>query len=44
MGVFNEVKWENVKAGDIIKVLNNEIIPCDMAILYTTGENAICYV
>ena len=34
-------KWEDIKLGDIIKINENEVIPCDMILLESKG---ICYV
>lgn len=43
-GVFEEVKWEEVRVGDILKVRNSEVVPSDMLLLYSTEENSMCFV
>lgn len=40
---YNLKKWKNIKVGNIIKVLGNENIPCDMMILKSSFTTGICY-
>lgn len=37
-GEFTDIQSQNIKVGDIIKVKQNERIPADMILLYTTEE------
>lgn len=39
-----ECRWKDLKVGDIVKVLNDEQIPADMILLYSSEENGLCYV
>lgn len=43
-GVFVNAKWEEIMVGDIVKVTNNETIPADFVLLYTSEENSLCFV
>ena len=51
-GTFEEIKWEDVKVGDIIKVFQNEYFPADIVLINSkkneSRENietdGICYV
>ncbi len=41
---FNPHKWKDIQAGDIIKIRDNEGIPCDIALIYSNELNGVCYV
>lgn len=41
---FKQMKWCNVKIGQIIKVRENEYFPCDMLLLNTSLPKGICYI
>ena len=43
-GVFEEILWEKLSVGDFVKIRNQEIVPADILLLYTSEENSICYV
>ena len=38
------MQWKDIVVGDIVKVLDDEEVPADMVLLYSTEENSICYV
>lgn len=40
---WRTVKWRDVKVGNVVKVMENEMIPADMVILATASNN-VCYV
>lgn len=37
-------EWKNIYPGEVIKVLNDENIPCDILMLSSSDENGLCYV
>lgn len=41
---FEEIKWENVKVGMIVKVYNDQIVPCDILLLSTSDPKGLSYV
>ena len=41
--LFNECKWKQLKVGNIIKVLKNEILPADILIIKSSNVNGFCY-
>jgi phospholipid-translocating ATPase len=43
-GEFIDIEWDQLKAGDFVKVLSGEIIPADILLLNSSEENSICYV
>lgn len=53
-GLFDEKKWENIRLGDIVKVLDNEYFPADLLLINSQkradeiqnneDELGICYV
>ena len=40
---FEETKWGNILAGDILKINKNEKISSDLLIIYSSGEDGLCY-
>ena len=40
---FKEVKWKDVKIGNIIKIRNNQEIPCDILLLKASSFNGIAF-
>lgn len=41
---FVECLWQDIQVGDFVKVMNDELIPADMVLLFSSEENGICYV
>lgn len=43
-GVFCDVKWRDLRVGDIVKVEKDDFFPADLVLLSSSYEDAICYV
>ncbi|XP_062211171.1 phospholipid-transporting ATPase 1-like [Phragmites australis] len=43
-GDFRLKKWKNICAGEVVKILSNETMPCDMVLLGTSDPNGIAYI
>ncbi|KAK3141026.1 hypothetical protein QOZ80_5AG0409070 [Eleusine coracana subsp. coracana] len=43
-GVFSDVKWKDLRVGDIVKVQKDDFFPADLVLLSSSYEDAICYV
>lgn len=43
-GVFQNLKWKDVIVGDIVEVLSDEAIPCDMLLLMSSSDDQQCYI
>lgn len=43
-GQFKNVKCQNIKVGDIIKITHNSRVPCDMVLLYTTEKSESVFI
>ncbi|CAI5651883.1 unnamed protein product [Oreochromis niloticus] len=41
---FVERCWKDVRVGDFVKVVCNEIIPADLLLLYTSDPNGVCHI
>lgn len=41
---FVEIRWRDVKVGDVLRVENGDFFPADMAILSSSEPEAICYI
>jgi phospholipid-transporting ATPase len=41
---FNKQKWAKFRVGEIIKVMKNDPIPCDMILLKVSGQTGACYI
>lgn len=41
---FKQVKWRDIRVGQIIKVRENEYFPCDMLLLNTSLPKGLCYI
>ncbi|KAI0025428.1 P-type ATPase [Xylariomycetidae sp. FL0641] len=41
---WTQVKWRNVRVGDIVKLSRDEAVPADIVLLHATGENGLAYV
>ncbi|CAG8816186.1 22321_t:CDS:2, partial [Racocetra persica] len=42
--VPTQVKWKDLKVGDLISIKAQEWIPADLLLLSSKGENGVCYV
>ncbi|XP_072529657.1 phospholipid-transporting ATPase VB [Salminus brasiliensis] len=40
---FEERRWKDVRVGDFVRVLSNEIIPADILLLHTSDPNGVCH-
>jgi phospholipid-translocating ATPase len=41
---WQEVKWRNVRVGDVIKLTRDEDVPADMVLLHADGDSGFAYV
>lgn len=41
---FRQKKWRDMEVGDIVRLNNNDIIPCDMLLIKTSDENGLCHI
>ncbi|XP_042349883.1 phospholipid-transporting ATPase VB [Plectropomus leopardus] len=40
---FTERRWKDVRVGDFVKVVCNEIVPADLLLLHTSDPNSVCH-
>ncbi|XP_048032889.1 phospholipid-transporting ATPase VB isoform X2 [Megalobrama amblycephala] len=40
---FVERRWKDVRVGDFVRVLSNQIIPADILLLHTSDPNGVCH-
>ncbi|XP_041654122.1 phospholipid-transporting ATPase VB [Cheilinus undulatus] len=40
---FIERRWKDVRVGDFVRVVCNEIIPADLLLLHTSDPNGVCH-
>ncbi|XP_010253041.1 PREDICTED: phospholipid-transporting ATPase 1-like [Nelumbo nucifera] len=43
-GQFRIKKWKKIRAGEVVKIIADETIPCDMVLLGTSDPNGIAYI
>uniref|UniRef100_A0A673YT87 Phospholipid-transporting ATPase n=1 Tax=Salmo trutta TaxID=8032 RepID=A0A673YT87_SALTR len=43
-GDFVERRWKDVRVGDFVKVVSNEILPADLLLLHTSDPNGVCHI
>lgn len=43
-GQYQQKKWKNIQAGEVVKIFADEHIPCDMVLLGTSDPNGIAYI
>ncbi|XP_019449358.1 PREDICTED: phospholipid-transporting ATPase 1-like isoform X2 [Lupinus angustifolius] len=43
-GEFHEKKWKDVRVGEVIKIIANETMPCDIVLLSTSDPTGVAYV
>ncbi|XP_051929172.1 phospholipid-transporting ATPase VB isoform X2 [Hippocampus zosterae] len=41
---FVERRWKDVRVGDFVKVLCNEIVPADLLLLHTSDHKGMCHI
>ncbi|XP_062380179.1 phospholipid-transporting ATPase VB [Sardina pilchardus] len=41
---FTERRWKDVRVGDFVKVVSNEVIPADILLLHTSDPNGVCLI
>uniref|UniRef100_A0A3Q1EZM7 Phospholipid-transporting ATPase n=1 Tax=Acanthochromis polyacanthus TaxID=80966 RepID=A0A3Q1EZM7_9TELE len=41
---FMERRWKDVRVGDFVKVVCNEIVPADLLLLHTSDPNSVCHI
>ncbi|KAK3558571.1 hypothetical protein QTP86_021022 [Hemibagrus guttatus] len=41
---FVEKRWKDIRVGDFVRVLSNEIVPADILLLHTSNPNGVCHV
>lgn len=41
---FVEKRWKDVRVGDFVKVVCNEIVPADLLLLYSSEPNGVCHI
>lgn len=43
-GKFQTAKWQDLRVGDIIKVVENQYMPADLILLYSSGRSGTCFI
>ncbi|KAK1574493.1 hypothetical protein QYE76_017937 [Lolium multiflorum] len=43
-GVFRPKRWKEMQVGDVVRVVANETMPCDMVLLSTSDPTGVAYV
>ncbi|WVZ56792.1 hypothetical protein U9M48_007272 [Paspalum notatum var. saurae] len=43
-GVFRPKRWKEVQVGEVLRVVANETLPCDMVLLSTSDPTGVAYV
>jgi len=43
-GAFRPKRWEEVRVGEVLRVVANETLPCDMVLLSTSDPTGVAYV
>ncbi|KAM0841456.1 hypothetical protein ACQ4PT_053767 [Festuca glaucescens] len=43
-GVFQPKRWKEMQVGDVVRVVANETLPCDMVLLSTSDPTGVAYV
>ncbi|KAI1173445.1 phospholipid-translocating P-type ATPase [Nemania sp. FL0916] len=39
-----QIKWRDIRVGDVIRLERNERVPADIALLHATGANSVAYI
>lgn len=37
-------RWKDVRVGDFVRVLCNDIVPADLLLLHTSDPNGVCHI
>ncbi|TTD03349.1 putative phospholipid-transporting ATPase VB [Bagarius yarrelli] len=40
---FVQKRWKDIRVGDFVQVLSNEIVPADILLLHTSNPNGVCH-
>lgn len=43
-GEYQDKKWKKIRVGEMVKILANETVPCDIVLLSTSDPSGVCYV
>jgi len=43
-GRWAQIKWRDIRVGDIVRLQRNERVPADIALLHATGANSVAYI
>lgn len=43
-GSYVDVEWRDVKVGQVLKVLDNELFPADLLCLHSSLEENVCFI
>lgn len=43
-GHWVDVKWKDIKVGDVIKITRDQAVPADLALLHANGNNDVAYI
>lgn len=41
---FVKKRWKDVRVGDFVRVLCNDIVPADLLLLHTSDPNGVCHI
>jgi P-type E1-E2 ATPase len=41
---FEEVEWQDVHVGNIVRINNKQFIPCDLVLLSSSEPSGTCYI
>lgn len=41
---FVKKRWKDVRVGDFVRVVSNEIVPADLLLLHTSDPNGVCHI
>lgn len=41
---FKERRWKDVRVGDFVRVVCNEIVPADLLLMHTSDPNGVCHI
>ncbi|KAI5868263.1 phospholipid-translocating P-type ATPase [Durotheca rogersii] len=41
---WKQVMWQDVKVGDVVKLLRDDAVPADLVLLHATGEDGLAYI
>lgn len=43
-GIFDYESWQSLRVGDIIRVNNKQVLPCDIALLASSNKKGNCFI